>query len=298
MSRFALFLGCTVPIRARNYEMSARAVCTRLGIDLEDIPGFSCCGFPVKSTDARFSQVLSVRNLALAEKAGLNICVLCSACTAMLAEANHLCRENPEHLREMNEYLKQTGLEYHGGVEVKHFCRVMMEDAGLEAIQAQVKIELKSLKIAPHYGCHYLKPTRVHGGLDSAEHPSSVSELITAAGAECVELAGRKDCCGGALLVVDKSVTYRMAAKKLDRVKDIAADALALICPFCAVIYDDNQRAIEAELGIQYDLPVIYYPQLLGLAMGIDSKALGLNLNKIKTKVLLEKLREVQSNAG
>ncbi|MBN2056379.1 hypothetical protein JW905_15760 [bacterium] len=288
--RFALFLGCTVPARGRNYEMAARLVGARLGIGFVDINDFSCCGFPIKGIERDLALTMCARNLALAEEQGVDVCVLCSACTGMLAEANHLLRGDEELRGRINRRLEKIGRVYHGTVEVKHFSRILHEDIGLERIKGAVCADLSPLRIAPHYGCHYLKPAVIHGGFDQVEAPVTLDELIEAAGASPVFLSGTQHCCGGALLVMDKVLTYAMARDKLASVKAAGAHAICLICPFCAVIYDDNQRSIEAHFETEYNLPALYYPQLLGLAMGMDPNALGFNMNRVKTRSLLAML--------
>ncbi len=290
--KYALFLGCTVPVRGRNYEMSTRRVAQKLGIDFVDIPEFSCCGFPVKSTDRNFALTLCARNLALAEEKKLPVCVLCSACTAMLVEANHIFQTQPAVLDSVNSQLAKIGKHYSGKTEIKHFTRILYEDIRVEELKKFIQVDLHPFLFAPHYGCHYLKPSDIYPGFDSHERPHSIRDLILATGARATDLNDQKHCCGGAVMVVDASITYRMAAEKLEAVQAADADAMCLICPFCAVVYDDNQRAIQKELNREFNIPVLYYPQILGLAMGIDPKELGLKLNKVKTKALLDKLKD------
>ncbi len=290
--KYALFLGCTVPVRGRNYELSSRKIAEKLGIEFVDINDFSCCGFPIKGIEYDYTQMMCARNLALAEEQGLDICVLCSACTAMLTEANHELQTHPELLAEANKHLKKIGREYKGTVKIKHFSRILYEDIGLEEIQKHVKVSMDQFKFAPHYGCHYLKPSEVIGEFDNVETPSSIAELLEAAGTGAARLGNKKHCCGGAVLAVNQEITYKMARKKLDAVKEDGADAMCVICPFCAVIYDDNQKAIGADIEMKYDIPVLYYPQILGLAMGMDSKELGMKMNKVKTKELLARMAE------
>ncbi len=287
---YALFLGCTTPVRARNYEMSVRLVAARLGIQLVDLSGFSCCGFPVKSIDRAFSEAICGRNLALAEQRGLDICVLCSACSAMLAEVNHIFRTYPEYLERANRHLGKIGLSYNGTVEVKHISRILYTEIGIERIQNSIVNDLREFVFAIHYGCHYLKPSDAHGMFDSVESPITLDELVRATGASTTNLQNRKYCCGGAVLAVDRDITYQMAEQTLQSTKIEQADAICLICPFCGVIYDDNQKSIELLKATTFDIPVLYYPQILGLAMGMDPAELGLKLNKIKTGKFLEKL--------
>jgi heterodisulfide reductase subunit B2 len=288
--KYALFLGCTIPARSRNYEMSARAVAHRLGIELVDIFDFSCCGFPLKSSDMKQAGLLAARNLALAEAQGLPICTLCSACTSMLAEEAHLLARDRALLEEVNRKLGKVGLSYSGHVKVKHFARVLMEDVGLDRIREAVTVDLKGLPVATHYGCHYLKPSEIYEGVEDPENPSSLEALVTAVGARSVEYAHKRDCCGGAVLVADEETALKMAKGKLDHVKNAGAKAMNVVCPFCSVMYDDNQKSIENQFETSYGIPVLFLSQILGLAMGFDRKELGLNMNVVKTKGLTEEI--------
>ena len=287
---YAWFLGCTIPARARNYELSARKVAEALGIEFKDIGEFSCCGFPLKAISQETTELIAARNLALAEKSGADLGVLCSACTSVLSEVAMQLKEDPEMLRHINSQLKPLGLEYHGNVKIKHFTRMLYEDVGLDKIRAAVKRELKGLAFAPHYGCHYLKPSEAYDGFDQVEAPQSIDKLIEVTGAQSVNYEDLKQCCGGGLLAIDKDVAMAMANSKLKNVKASGADAIVLVCPFCSVMYDDNQKEIETLFETEYKIPVLYYPQVLGLALGIDAKDLGLNMNRVKTKDLLSKL--------
>ena len=287
---YALFLGCTVPARGRNYEMSARRVADALGVTFKDIPEFTCCGYPVKSIDLELSLLMSAANLALASKHGVDICALCSACTALLAEANHRIQEDPDLKQWVNTHLAAIDLTIDGPVKVRHFTRILHKDIDPSILNAAITRPLTGLRFAPHYGCHYLKPSEIHDRFDSVEDPESLDALIRITGASSADLDRRKDCCGGAVLAVEPDITYRMAARKLNQLADKSVDAMVLICPFCAVVYDDNQRAVETLENTSYNIPVLYYPQILGLAMGMDPKELGLKLNKVKTKELLNRV--------
>ena len=287
--KYALFLGCTIPARARNYELSARNVAEKLGIELVDIEKFICCGFPIKAAEMEASELLGAYNLALAEAKGLDICALCSSCTSALAETSHLLSWDEERKNRINKRLECTGQQYGKGVKVRHFARVLFEEIGADKIRDQFRKDLNGLKIAIHYGCHYLKPSQVHDHFDDVEDPRSIDALVELTGAEVVDYTGKKKCCGGPVLPVDEKLAMSVTKEKLDAISRSGADAICLVCPFCSVMYDGNQKSIESEYDVSYGLPVLYLTQILGLAMGVDRKSLGLNMNVVKTKKLLEK---------
>lgn len=288
---YVLFLGCTVPVRALNYELSARKVAERLGLHLSDIEAFSCCGYPVKSVSSYASLLMAARNLALAEERGLPVCTLCSACCGALTEANHEIRENPLLRSRINRDLQRLiGKTYGGSVRVTHFIRVLHEEIGEERISAKVENDLSSLRLAPHYGCHITKPTTLYGRIEDPENPKSLDELIEATGARSISYKDRLQCCGGALLALDEEIALSMARGKLDHVKSADADAMVLACPFCNIMYESNQKKIEKMARTEYKLPVLFYPQLLGLAMGIEPDELGIKMNRVRPTEVLKKI--------
>ena len=288
-SKYALFLGCTIPARGRNYEMSARAVAGRLGIGFEALDGFMCCGFPVRGTDRYASELFGAFNLALAGQADRDICVLCSSCGAQLKEVSHRLDEDPAKRDRVNDRLRETGLEYRGGVGVRHFAGILLEEAGPGLISGACAGRLEGLKVAVHYGCHYLKPSELHEGFDSVENPSTVEILVELTGAACVDYEGKKLCCGGPVLPVEESAALAVAGRKLQAVLEAGADVLCVVCPFCSVMYDGNQKSIGAGAGFVNEMPVLYLTQLLGIAMGFDRRELGLNLNVVKTRDVLDR---------
>jgi len=288
--KFNLFLGCTIPARGRNYEMSVLAVSKELDLELHYIDDFACCGFPIKSITMEGTMLMAARNLALAEENGNDICTLCSACTAVLAECNRELKHDENLRSEINKSMERIGRKYHGTVEVKHFARILYEDIGLEAISRKITKRLSMFSFASHYGCHYLKPSRLYDNFDEPEEAESLDKLVELTGAKVVDYENKNGCCGGAVLAADADTAYSIAREKILNVKNAGADAINLVCPFCSVMYDANQREIGGKFDETYELPVLYYPQILGLAMGINPKELGLGMNIVKTKNLIAKI--------
>ncbi len=288
--KYALFLGCTVPARARNYELSARAVAKKLGIQLVDIEDFSCCGFPIKSLNTEATLLMAARNLCLAQEQGLDILTLCSACTGVLTETQEKL-ERKETRDKVNKDLSKIGKQYQGRVKVRHIARVLFEEVTLDKIRPYVTKQLSNLKVAPHYGCHYLKPSHLYDDFDEPEDPRSLHELISVTGAIPVDYEDLKACCGGGVLAVNEELALSLAGDKLNHISKDSADAMVLVCPFCSVMYDDNQRKIGESQKKEYNLPILYYTQLLGLAIGLDPrKEIGLQFNRVKARELLSKI--------
>lgn len=295
--KYALFIGCTISVRGLNYELSARKVAERLGIEFVDIPEFSCCGFPLGSIHHSSAVTIAARNLALAEAKGLNIITLCSACTGYLTEVEKLLANNTDAkvLKDVNTKLKDLGYQYNGGVKIKHFARVLYEDIGVDKLKELVKEPLTGIRVAPHYGCHYIKPSEIFDGFDNPIHPQSLDKLIEVTGATSVHYRDKLQCCGGGILAVNEETSVKMVKQKLDHIKDANADAMTLICPFCSIMYDEFQPTVESKYGREYNIPVLYYPQLLGLALGLDPKKdLAVKKNQVKVKPLLEKIEHLR----
>jgi len=275
-----------------NYEMSARKVAGRLGIELVDVDGFSCCGFPAKPLDWKAGLLMAARNLALAEAQGLDLLTLCSACTGTLTEANHRLKEDAELRAWANEQLADMGHVYKGTVRVRHFARMLYEEIGVERLREEVTVSLADFKFALHYGCHYLKPSHLYDGFDDPENPQSLDRLVEATGARVVRYEDESQCCGGGILGFDEKTALLLTKQKLDHITAAQADAMVLICPFCSIMYEANQRRVEKLYETEYKLPVLYYPQILGLAMGFSLEDVGIKLNRVKPRKLIKRMSE------
>ncbi|MEE8639934.1 MAG: CoB--CoM heterodisulfide reductase iron-sulfur subunit B family protein, partial [bacterium] len=252
----------------------------------------ACCGFPIKSATREGTLLLAARNLAVAEEAGLEVLGLCSSCVSVLAEAAEELAEDDDLRSRVNEKLTKVGRKVERPPRVRHFARWLYEEVGLEAIKEKVVAPLGDFRFAVHYGCHYLKPSWAFHDAEDPEAPHSIGELLRATGAEVVEYAEYKKCCGGAILGIDAELSLAIAGEKLSRVKAAGPDAVVLVCPFCAVMYDDNQKKITAHIEQELDLPILFLPQVLGLALGLSAKDMQLKLAKNKCEKLIAAFAE------
>ncbi len=277
--KFALFLGCTIPAGLGQYESSSRAVLEKLGVELVDIGEFNCCGYPMQNLHLKAFVLASARNLALAEKVNLNIMTLCKCCYGSLKKADHLMREDASLRKEINDTLEKEGLKYEGGIEVMHLLSVFHKSIGVEAIKDKITRFYKGLKIAVHYGCHALRPSSVVQ-FDDPVAPTLFDELVEVTGAESIYWPTRLECCGAPVSGINDDLAMNLTEKKLIDGKQSGADYLCDACPFCHIQFDTIQKMILSERRIDHHLPCILYPQLLGLAMGIDSRILGLERNR------------------
>jgi len=278
--KFALFLGCNIPARVQQYDMSARAVLDKLDVDLVDIREFNCCGYPVRNTDFETFVLFSARNLALAEKQGLDIVTLCKCCYGSLKKAEHLMKEDNSLRDETNVLLAKEGLEYRGTIEVRHFLSVLHKEIGIPALKEKVENGFKDLKIATHYGCHALRPSDITQ-FDNPVAPVLFDQLVELTGAKSIDWQLKLECCGAPLLGVNDDLSMDLAEKKLSDGKQSGADYLCVACPYCQLQFDTVQQMMSSVRGTDHQLPSILFPQLLGLVMGIDGKALGIQMNQI-----------------
>ncbi|MDP8218584.1 MAG: CoB--CoM heterodisulfide reductase iron-sulfur subunit B family protein [Candidatus Theseobacter exili] len=289
MNKYALFLGCTTPTKVLQYEVASRWVCKYFGIELIDIKDFVCCGMNQVNLSIETGLLMAAMNLALAETRGLNILTLCAACTGALAEAIERLEDKATR-DEVNEKLRDIRLEYKGKVKVKHISRVLYEDIGVEKIKREVKRDLSGLRVAPHYGCHYLKPRSAFEEFEKPDNPKTLHELISATGAHPIEYETLGLCCGGKAFPVSEDLAHSLVQKKLDDFMNKEVDAMVLQCQTCYLMYSDQQKKIDEEYS-KYNLPILLYPQLLGLALNANPiKELGLGLHRISPDKILAKI--------
>lgn len=278
--KFALFLGCQIPVRLKQYETSSKAILERLGVGLVDIEEFNCCGYPLRNIEFKAFLFSSARNLALAEKKNLDVMTLCQCCYGTLKKADFLLRENASLRKEVNAVLEREGLPYEGEVEVKDLLYVLHQEVGVEAIKKKIAKTFKGLKIAAHYGCHALRPSQVVR-FDDPVTPSIFDQLVEATGAESIAWPMQLECCGAPLWGIHDELSTEITLKKLKNGRESGADYLCTACTYCQIQFDTVQQMILSQRGLNHPLPSILYPQLLGLSMGINSETLGLKMNKI-----------------
>ncbi|MBI5213904.1 MAG: CoB--CoM heterodisulfide reductase iron-sulfur subunit B family protein [Nitrospirae bacterium] len=288
--RYAFYLGCATPVKALKYEISTRNLAKILGIELVDIPEFGCCGFPVKSMDSFAALLMAARNLAIAEQKGMDIIGICTGCMAILSEAKEYLED--EKLRDkVNEKLRVLGVkEYTGRAKVKHFARFLYEDYRPDRIRDKIVTPLASLEFGVHYGCHYTKPTHAHGHFDDPLNPSTVDDLINITGAKTINYPNKNLCCGLTIMGTAEDISFRLAAEKLECLSSRGVDTMVVACPSCCIAYENNQRLAGKKLGKEFNLPVLYFTQVIGLAMGLSEKDLGFEFNRIKVDKIIEKL--------
>ncbi len=287
--KYAFFLGCTIPYRVASYEISARKVFDKLGVELIEMPDANCCGLPVDPANHEMTLALSARNLCLAEQQNLNIVTLCTGCATTLRKTNKLLKTDKKMKERVNDILKQIGMEFKGTIEAKHMIQVLKEDVGYDNVKKAVQKPLTSLKVAEHIGCHLLRPVK-YMGWDNPEDPQTVHDLIELTGAKCLDYLDESECCGYTVIAIDDNVALQLTREKLNHIKMVGAQALITVCPSCHLMFDVNQSRIERTFNESYNLPILHYTQLLGLAMGLSPDELAIKDNRVDASKLLQVL--------
>jgi heterodisulfide reductase subunit B len=235
--------------------------------------------------------ILAARNLALAEQTGLDIVTLCPGCAGTLKKVNKILKQDKALQQKINGQLKSSGLEFKGTINIKHLMQVLTDDVGVDNIKKAVVKPLSMLQVAEHNGCHILRP-KEYIGFDDPEDPQTLKTLIEATGATCLDYMDETECCGAPSVGVSDKVALQLARDKLNHIKMVNAQALITICPFCHIMYDTNESRIERLFSETYGIPVLHYPQLLGLALGMTPEELAFGDLKVTTSNSMKQFSE------
>lgn len=288
MNRYAYYPGCSLKGNARPYEESILPVFREVGVPLEELDDWNCCGATAYfSVDDTMATAISGRNLSLAEKSDRNILAPCAGCYLTLRKSNEFLNGRSARAAKILNDLKTSGCEYHGTVSVKHPLEVLKNDIGYDKIAALVKRPLKGLKVACYYGCQLVRPFT---DFDDPDHPTSLDKLMSAAGAQPVEYAAKTRCCGGSLTGTIEEVGLRLNYILLKEAKRKKADCIVTICPLCQFNLEFAQDKISKTFKDDVRIPVLYFSQVLGLALGVAKKDLGFARSIIPLKSFWDKL--------
>ncbi len=278
MKSYVLYPGCVMPTEQYAYEMSIREVLPLLEIKLVDLKDFSCCGEPIKSVNQMLSLALSARNIALAEKEGLDIFAPCPMCHLALSESKRILDSDPAMNEKINKFLADEGLTYMGKSVIVNTLDLLHDIVGVENIKKLAKKPLNELKVATHYGCHLIRPSEI-GRPDDSENPQKMEKILEAIGAKPLDYPEKLDCCGGLLTANLPESALTKTGQKLQKVQEQGFDAFIDTCPWCHRQYDSKQTKAGETVAAKLEVPVFYLTQLLGLSFGISSDKLGLDLN-------------------
>ena len=295
MKSYSYFPGCSADATALGLGLSVKAIAGPLEMELLELGDWTCCGStPYGSLDEEEAVLVAARNLALAEKNGLDLVTPCSSCYVTLYRANLYLQENPQFKRQVNEALAVANLEYRGDMRVRQLVEVLVNDITPEVIASKVQRGLNGLKVAPYYGCQMVRPDY---GFDDPESPQSLDRLVESLGAEAVPFPLKNRCCGGVLIIPEEEIALSLMRKLFDNALENGAQCIATPCPLCQTNLDAYQSKVNGKFKTHYDLPVFFFTQLIGLALGIDAVSLGLKTNIVSPDAILDYIYKVKEEA-
>ena len=309
--KYSLFLGCIIPNRYPFIERATRKVFDKLGIELEEMESASCCPAPgvFRGFDIDSWLLLGARNITIAEENGTDIALMCNGCYGSLLEVNNILKRDPEKRAIVNSQLAKVGREFKGTIEIRHIVDILYNDIGVEKIKQRTKYGRKdklNLNVAVHYGCHLTKPSESRPWDCDVEEPRFLDELVEATFSKSLDYHDKNMCCGagGGVRSAFKDVSLDMTKEKLKNMKLAGAEAIITACPFCHLQFDLGQLEINSSSkdlnGDRFNIPVVYYTQLLGLALGFTAEEVGLVKSKelagvppfISTEPIIKKIGE------
>jgi heterodisulfide reductase subunit B len=285
MKQYAYYPGCSLESLAKSYQQSAVEAAGQLGLEFKEIEDWNCCGATAYfHADELLAYTLVARNLAKAEEMGLDFVAPCSGCFKNAYFTNAYLQEDPELADHINFALQADNLQLNGTLKVRHLIEVFVEDVGLEEIEKKASRPLNGLRVAPYYGCQLVRPKK-NG--EEVENPQFFEELMSAIGAEPVEYGTKTRCCGGSLIITNRKAALDMVYRLLQDAANRNTDVIATICPLCNVNLELYQKQVNREFGTEFSIPVMYFTQLLGLALGVAPKRLGIGKELISAIPML-----------
>lgn len=276
---YAYFPGCSLKASAKPYDNSMRFVFKTLGLELVELDDWNCCGATYyMSTKETISLVISARNLAIAERQRQDVVAPCSSCYTILYKTNQILKNNSIMREKVNQALRKDDLEYNLSVNIRHPLEVLVKDVGIKPIAAKAQASLDGIKIAPYYGCQIVRPER---NIDNKENPQMMDSLFLSLGADIVYFPVKVRCCGGMLMTTYPDVGFRLNKEILECAQENGANIIATTCPLCQINLEAYQDKINKRYKTNFRLPVLFFTQVLGVALGGKPEQLGLPQNLI-----------------
>lgn len=293
--KYAYFPGCVAQGACRELYQSTQEMTQALGIELIELKQASCCGSGTfKEESQLLEDTVNARNIALAEQLNLPLLTHCSTCQGVIGHVDERLKEaqsdDPDYFERVNQLLEQQHCSpYQGSTEVKHLLWAIVGDYGLNALTQQVHRKLEGLNCAAFYGCYLLRAQKTLP-FDNPHNPSSMEDVFEAVGATPIYFSGRTQCCGWPLSSYAVQESFQIAGGRIQEAIAAGADCLVTPCPLCHLNLDSRQPEVEKVVGRSLGLPILHLPQLVGLALGIESKKLGLDRHVVSTRPVLDKL--------
>jgi len=282
--KYAYFPGCSLHSTAKEYGNTTKETCKHLGIELDEIKDWNCCGAtPAHQTNRYLAAALPLRNIAKAEKMGLDMVIPCAACFSRSKFAQHAVDSDKEFRAKV---VDAVGLPYEGKTKVKHLLQALNEDMGFDKIKEKVKKPLAGLKVACYYGCLLTRPPEVTH-FDNPEEPQILENLVKALGGDPVEWAFKTECCGASFAMSNMKAMLKLTKRVIEDASLNGCNCIVVACPLCHANLDMRQGHINGKYNTNFQIPVFYFTQLIGLATGIAPDNLNLSSHLTGTENLL-----------
>jgi heterodisulfide reductase subunit B len=294
MSKYIFYPGCSLEGTASPYYDSIMAIQDKIAVELEEITDWNCCGATEYQAVERVAGHAVVgRNLAIAQSQanGSNtLTAPCSACYLNLSKTDDYMTKDAVLNDQVNDALSVGGLKYDpGSLQIRHFLDVVFNDVGLEKVKSMVTKPLKGLRLAAYYGCMITRPD-VHQRFDSHEYPTALEELLEALGAEVIDFPLKTHCCSGHMTQISGDTALELIRRLLDGAAKYEADMLVTLCPMCQMNVDAFQGEVNKKFKTDFEIPIAYFTQVMGLAFGLSAKELGFGKEFIDPKPALGKI--------
>jgi succinate dehydrogenase / fumarate reductase cytochrome b subunit len=292
--RVAYWPGCVSRGFTPELHGSMALIADRLGIELVELDRANCCGAGVIAEhNQELADSLNARTFAMAQRTGLPMMNICSTCQGAQSECQQRLDADSAYRAHINEILAGEDLRYESGISNKNFLWLLVEDYGLDRLGELVARPLRGLRVGPFYGCYVLRPTSRLGYDEHPERTTYLERVIEVLGGEPVAYPGAHKCCGFPVITMNRDTSLRQAGRHLGDAIDAGADALVTPCPLCHLNLDLQQPDAAGVVGRDLDLPVLHFPQLIGLALGFEPKQLGMHRHVVRTGSVEEKLAGV-----
>jgi len=296
MKQYCYYPGCSAEATAKGLGLSVRAVAAPLEMELIELEGWTCCGaVHYGSVDRQEAVPVAAYNLALAQKTGLELATPCTGCYLALTKADMRLKEDEALKARVDKALAAAGLEYKGNVRIRLLTEVIINDIPPQFIASKIKRNLNGLKVAPYYGCQMVRPDF---GFDDPEVPHKLDDLVNNLGAEAIYFPLKSRCCGSSLVFSEEDIVLEQLYKLLKNAVENGAQCMVTPCPLCQVNLDVYQGRVNKKFKTNFKLPVLYVTQLIGLALGIDEKALGLHMNIVSPRPVLKYISKQEAASG
>lgn len=291
---YIYYPGCSLQATAHAYEESMLAVGKHLGLMFDEIDDWNCCGATEYfSVEALPAYSLVARNLSLAEKMDGNrdVVAACSACFLNLRKTNDYMAKFPDLNKQVNQALAAGGLSFEPGkLKVRHLLDIIVQDIGYQRIKDKVTKPLSGMKVAPYYGCLIVRPETGY----NTEYPTHLDELMVTLGASVVDFPMKTHCCGGHMTQISEETAYELIRRLHQNARDYGADAIVTLCPMCQLNLDAYQSEVNRMFGTDFNMPVLFFTQLIGLAFGLGEQELGLGSEITPAAPALSKIGTVE----